>query len=145
MSLFFFFNDTATTEIYTLSLHDALPIYACALVPVVEAGLPVARLTLSPATPRRSPLAQRALDLLSAMEQFRCPHYFAASIIDERDAGGFAPRIELDAQRLKMRLLHGTLENQREWIPAIDRRLALFQEQAGMPRMHRVQGLFSGI
>src|SRR3712207_7662770 len=26
---FFFFNDTATTEIYTLSLHDALPISAC--------------------------------------------------------------------------------------------------------------------
>src|SRR5687768_18373674 len=27
----FFFNDTATTEIYTLSLHDALPIYPNAL------------------------------------------------------------------------------------------------------------------
>src|SRR2546430_12835110 len=27
----FFFNDTATTEIYTLSLHDALPIWGCAL------------------------------------------------------------------------------------------------------------------
>src|SRR5687768_18359140 len=27
-ALFFFFNDTATTEIYTLSLHDALPIWA---------------------------------------------------------------------------------------------------------------------
>src|SRR5699024_12303791 len=26
LSLFFFFNDTASTEIYTLSLHDALPI-----------------------------------------------------------------------------------------------------------------------
>src|SRR2546426_9344665 len=26
IALFFFFNDTATTEIYTLSLHDALPI-----------------------------------------------------------------------------------------------------------------------
>src|SRR5260370_9012201 len=25
--IFFFFNDTATTEIYTLSLHDALPIW----------------------------------------------------------------------------------------------------------------------
>src|SRR4051812_50226308 len=25
--LYFFFNDTATTEIYTLSLHDALPIF----------------------------------------------------------------------------------------------------------------------
>src|SRR3712207_8395655 len=31
MSLVFFFNDTATTEIYTLSLHDALPISAADL------------------------------------------------------------------------------------------------------------------
>src|SRR5258705_5660456 len=30
-SPFFFFNDTATTEIYTLSLHDALPILALTL------------------------------------------------------------------------------------------------------------------
>src|SRR3712207_8359039 len=30
--IFFFFNDTATTEIYTLSLHDALPIYLARLV-----------------------------------------------------------------------------------------------------------------
>src|SRR3712207_7074315 len=29
LSIFFFFNDTATTEIYTLSLHDALPISGC--------------------------------------------------------------------------------------------------------------------
>src|SRR2546427_12496993 len=29
--IFFFFNDTATTEIYTLSLHDALPIWRCRL------------------------------------------------------------------------------------------------------------------
>src|SRR2546430_15233293 len=28
MFFFFFFNDTATTEIYTLSLHDALPIWS---------------------------------------------------------------------------------------------------------------------
>src|SRR2546429_5335882 len=28
MCFFFFFNDTATTEIYTLSLHDALPIWS---------------------------------------------------------------------------------------------------------------------
>ena len=28
----FFFNDTATTEIYTLSLHDALPIYGLGVV-----------------------------------------------------------------------------------------------------------------
>src|SRR2546422_10826543 len=32
LSIFFFFNDTATTEIYTLSLHDALPILEFAVV-----------------------------------------------------------------------------------------------------------------
>src|SRR2546422_5575366 len=32
--LFFFFNDTATTEIYTLSLHDALPISDSARRPI---------------------------------------------------------------------------------------------------------------
>src|SRR5947207_15646860 len=31
LSFFFFFNDTATTEIYTLSLHDALPISSTAI------------------------------------------------------------------------------------------------------------------
>src|SRR3989440_4163272 len=40
--LFFFFNDTATTEIYTLSLHDALPIW-CGLAQVMikEIAVPV--------------------------------------------------------------------------------------------------------
>src|SRR6266540_7431664 len=37
--LFFFFNDTATTEIYTLSLHDALPILSPVTTPSVEPGL----------------------------------------------------------------------------------------------------------
>src|SRR3712207_2627124 len=35
MCSLFFFNDTATTEIYTLSLHDALPIYYDVLVPLI--------------------------------------------------------------------------------------------------------------
>src|SRR5256885_12167425 len=37
---FFFFNDTATTEIYTLSLHDALPI-SYALLPSDSLGKPL--------------------------------------------------------------------------------------------------------
>src|SRR3989441_311490 len=37
-SSFFFFNDTATTEIYTLSLHDALPISRFALGAVITAA-----------------------------------------------------------------------------------------------------------
>src|SRR5256885_10166087 len=36
---FFFFNDTATTEIYTLSLHDALPIYLAAQDHALAASL----------------------------------------------------------------------------------------------------------
>src|SRR5256885_14158624 len=43
MSLLFFFNDTATTEIYTLSLHDALPISGAWAIPPWRA-------TRSPAT-----------------------------------------------------------------------------------------------
>src|SRR2546427_7025444 len=38
--LFFFFNDTATTEIYTLSLHDALPIWVVWLPCQHRARLP---------------------------------------------------------------------------------------------------------
>src|SRR5256885_16991146 len=38
VTLFFFFNDTATTEIYTLSLHDALPISVEA--PILAVTLP---------------------------------------------------------------------------------------------------------
>src|SRR3712207_8812077 len=39
---FFFFNDTATTEIYTLSLHDALPISIERLNPDVNAFVELA-------------------------------------------------------------------------------------------------------
>src|SRR5258705_4487294 len=35
----FFFNDTATTEIYTLSLHDALPIWSTRVATVRENGI----------------------------------------------------------------------------------------------------------
>src|SRR2546422_5452511 len=34
--MFFFFNDTATTEIYTLSLHDALPIYTSLILTMTK-------------------------------------------------------------------------------------------------------------
>src|SRR5689334_25077945 len=37
---FFFFNDTATTEIYTLSLHDALPIFRARPVPGLVPAVP---------------------------------------------------------------------------------------------------------
>src|SRR3712207_6965907 len=49
IDIFLFFNDTATTEIYTLSLHDALPIYQTGinnptgwLIKYIENAWPVA-------------------------------------------------------------------------------------------------------
>src|SRR3712207_7763340 len=48
-SIFFFFNDTATTEIYALSLHDALPIWGTR-TPTVR---PARTRTTAPAWPWR--------------------------------------------------------------------------------------------
>jgi len=47
---FFFFNDTATTEIYTLSLHDALPIYRGALQELIRDNYQLATLSADPNT-----------------------------------------------------------------------------------------------
>src|SRR2546422_6755334 len=55
-SLFFFFNDTATTEIYTLSLHDALPI-SHSVVPAImskDFGLLTSSLSQSLSLDRKS-------------------------------------------------------------------------------------------
>src|SRR6266581_9144670 len=51
LGILFFFNDTATTEIYTLSLHDALPIYR-------RSGAPTAPLQRPLAPPRESPRSE---------------------------------------------------------------------------------------
>src|SRR2546422_7696644 len=53
--MFFFFNDTATTEIYTLSLHDALPIYRRA----ARDAAPRGRVPLSRSGNRRGASADR--------------------------------------------------------------------------------------
>src|SRR2546427_5274226 len=53
MFFFFFFNDTATTEIYTLSLHDALPISSP--VPSRASTLPSPNLLWNTFRPTRRP------------------------------------------------------------------------------------------
>src|SRR5260370_14946465 len=53
--LLFFFNDTATTEIYTLSLHDALPIYFdLSFLPSRSPGRLVEKEPIARSTARRS-------------------------------------------------------------------------------------------
>src|SRR2546430_6931573 len=65
---FFFFNDTATTEIYTLSLHDALPIWA-----MFRDGTSLERAksttpTYSMATKSRKPVSRMAWNTLRSEE-----------------------------------------------------------------------------
>src|SRR2546427_8317888 len=52
MPVFFFFNDTATTEIYTLSLHDALPIFIVDEASMVHLEMMAALLEALPAGAR---------------------------------------------------------------------------------------------
>src|SRR5256885_13574555 len=72
--MFFFFNDTATTEIYTLSLHDALPICVCWNAADLEGlqTLPYRCDTLAVAVPAGHPLALR--DSCSFSETLDCEH-----------------------------------------------------------------------
>src|SRR5258706_14520987 len=64
--LFFFFNDTATTEIYTLSLHDALPIYTVCVPPEKLSVVPEVMLNC----PACVPLAAR---LMVPLITLTCP------------------------------------------------------------------------
>src|SRR5438105_8338233 len=50
----FFFTDTATTEIYTLSLHDALPICSCAARPASHSSAGIPDRSPPPAPDRKS-------------------------------------------------------------------------------------------
>src|SRR2546429_9865931 len=64
--IFFFFNDTATTEIYTLSLHDALPIYSrCARAARQARRSAAAR---GPPSSRRPPGARRSEEHTSELQ-----------------------------------------------------------------------------
>src|SRR3712207_9333099 len=62
---FFFFNDTATTEIYTLSLHDALPIYQVARSAGDRRGEPAGHLAEQFVAGR---VAQRVVDRLEPVQ-----------------------------------------------------------------------------
>src|SRR2546430_11198053 len=66
---FFFFNDTATTEIYTLSLHDALPISADGWsLPGRAAGSSRCRRASPPWSPSRSTSRGRSEEHTSELQ-----------------------------------------------------------------------------
>src|ERR1041384_7930106 len=71
----FFFNDTATTEIYTLSLHDALPIWARIWPGGRPRGRrrPRSRRTIRPRPSRRS---EEHTSELQSLAYLVCPLFF---------------------------------------------------------------------
>src|SRR2546426_3228317 len=58
--IFFFFNDTATTEIYTLPLHDALPICGAPGRPIAVRNSPASTFRSALESPCRPPRAMRS-------------------------------------------------------------------------------------
>src|SRR3989442_9123970 len=74
--MFFFFNDTATTEIYTLSLHDALPI--CALI-----GRVVAHHALDKGTLPGAVLAEQRSEEHTSELQSR-PHLVCRLLLEKK-------------------------------------------------------------
>src|SRR5256885_11063153 len=60
----FFFNDTATTEIYTLSLHDALPIFRCSQL----GGVASALVCTKPSSAKQSPPATSTSKVMRSEE-----------------------------------------------------------------------------
>src|SRR3712207_7605414 len=68
--MYFFFNDTATTEIYTLSLHDALPIWPVRWSVSVEIFDPGQLMALYDTTTGDDDLSLRTSELLPAVHGF---------------------------------------------------------------------------
>src|SRR5256886_8900330 len=102
ISFFFFFNDTATTEIYTLSLHDALPI-----------------------SPRSSPLAE-VIDLELNLARHPSDHQRASQDIVARACDFHLiackrdPRMMLDIQKISTAEVRVTLRLSRPDCSGID-------------------------
>src|SRR5206468_10867252 len=68
---FFFFNDPATTEIYTLSLHDALPISGCCVAGGRE-WLRVGGVSRPPVQPRRRQRSEEHTSELQSRSDLVC-------------------------------------------------------------------------
>src|SRR3712207_9514817 len=82
--LFFFFNDTATTEIYTLSLHDALPISGCIVPPGANLVTPSRTTAPTPVgglEPRRASRREAAVARSGPFSCFGVPSWRVAPTV----------------------------------------------------------------
>src|SRR5713101_6874868 len=86
---FFFFNDTATTEIYTLSLHDALPIPFTVLAQLQQEGL-IKQLGLSTVNAAQIAEAQSIAPVVCVQNFYNLAHRADDDLIDSLAAQGIA-------------------------------------------------------
>src|SRR6478609_5333061 len=105
---FFFFNDTATTEIYTLSLHDALPIWAAGLRVGLGTDSPASTPSIDPWEELRTAVytaraRERRPDALGAADALRLATIDAARALAlEDEIGSLAPRKRADLTILSL-------------------------------------------
>src|SRR5271157_2734486 len=93
--VFFFFNDTATTEIYTLSLHDALPIGAAERALEAMCARAVSRVTFGEPLAARANIQDWIAESRIEIEMARLLTLKAAWLMDT--AGNRAARTEIAA------------------------------------------------
>src|SRR3989442_14987453 len=102
--LFFFFNDTATTEIYTLSLHDALPISIILILIGIAAG----NYSRSVLRSREAVLKQDLQEMRKAIDNFTMDKQAAPQSLDDL-APQYLHVIPVDP-----------ITNGKDWVPVVD-------------------------
>src|SRR5258708_29281473 len=84
MFIFFFFNDTATTEIYTLSLHDALPISCARRWPPTSRWPSTISATSRPACARRRARSARSTRSEEHTSELQSPDHLVCRLLLEK-------------------------------------------------------------
>src|SRR5216683_1942609 len=97
--------------------------------PVEKPWLTIAGFALSSASSHCPALVQGYLHLRAAMLQMGRKDHLAAHIIDQGDASNLAPWINLDPQGISLWAFHCRLENERERVSSVHRRLPLREQE----------------
>src|SRR3989442_13671294 len=82
LAFFFFFNDTATTEIYTLSLHDALPIFKQLMQTFESARIQTAARAVGVAQAARAAVWMRSEEHTSELQSR--PHLVCRLLLEKK-------------------------------------------------------------
>src|SRR6266699_2715943 len=114
------------------------PPFSPGTLAVVEARLAVPRETGASLASHATPGIYALLDAGSPMAEFCRPHHFPARVIDQGQPARLRPWIEFEPQGRHHRCVYLPLEDEGKGVSSVNSGLALFEQQAGPTRMHRV-------